>query len=315
MKNLYLLPLFTFLLGQSALLAQTNPSAFDLGSGDYSFNSWAPTSPAGTYPANMVFHYTTDPTGANYNPLANGTTDFNCPYNLTGRNRIVGLDADGVKFVSVNNAQFANCTDGSTAGGRYVGAAVVSLNTTGRTAISVSYTGGTVVQADGNGDLSVARVWAIRLQYRVGTEGEFTDVSGPVQYVSGLTGESATVSGTLPTACDNQANVQVRFLYFQTAAGQGSRPEMRLDEISITSAEDVTIGVNNASSASVLSAFPNPSASGRFKLSSKVSGGVYDIIGQKVLDLKNTDVIDLSAKHGGHYFLKTDRGSVIRLMK
>lgn len=314
MKHTFTHTLLLLAFGAFQANAQTNPTPFNLGSGDYSFTSWAPTAPAVTYPANMVFHYTLDPTSINYLPLAPGTLDFNCSYNLTGRNRIVGLDADGVKFVSVNNAQFANCTDGGTAGGRYVGAAVVGLNTTARTAIAVSYTGGTVLQGDGNGDLNAARIWAIRLQYRIGTAGDFMDVAGPVQYVSGLTGESANVTGTLPIECDNQAEVQVRFLYFQTVTGVGTRPELRLDEISITSTAGTPVGIDDPI-ITTLVAFPNPSFTGEFTLSAAVSGTVYDVVGHAVQQLNASRVIDLGSVPAGQYVLRTDNGQVVRLAK
>jgi hypothetical protein len=76
----------------------------------------------------------------------------------------------------------------------------------------------------------------------------------------------------------------------------------------------LTIGIDD-NIISTLTAFPNPSANGRFQLSAKVSGGVYDIIGQRVAELTNVNIVDLSSKHSGHYFLRTDKGAVIRLMK
>jgi hypothetical protein len=82
----------------------------------------------------------------------------------------------------------------------------------------------------------------------------------------------------------------------------------------VANAACVTVGLDD-NIISTLTAYPNPSASGRFKLSSKISGGVYDIIGQRVMILKNADLIDLSSKRDGHYFLRTDSGSVVRLMK
>jgi hypothetical protein len=40
--------------------AQTNPAPFDMSTGNYSFTQWDNTSAAGTYPANMVFHMTSN---------------------------------------------------------------------------------------------------------------------------------------------------------------------------------------------------------------------------------------------------------------
>lgn len=84
---------------------------------------------------------------------------------------------------------------------------------------------------------------------------------------------------------------------------------------SAPNSECISVGIDGGAVSSVLSAYPNPSATGRFRLSAKVFGGVYDILGQRILELNGTDLIDLSSKHGGHYFLRTDEGTVIRLMK
>lgn len=194
---------------------QTLPSAFDLSSGNYSFTSWAASSTAGTYPSNMYFHRT----GTQDPGLAvEMTTNYTTAYNLTSGTRINGMDADGITFVNTG-------TSGN------LGAAVVGLNTTGRTNIQVSWLGGTHTQTDNN------RVYAIRLQYRIGA-GSWTDVSGPVEYSSsGQTVGHTTSFGptTLPAGCENQATVYLRWKYYSISGSGGTRPRLRLDEISVTS--------------------------------------------------------------------------------
>jgi hypothetical protein len=64
-----------------------------------------------------------------------------------------------------------------------------------------------------------------------------------------------------------------------------------------------------------IAAYPNPSATGLFQLTEKVSGWVYDAIGQVVATISNTNIIDLTDKSVGHYIVRTDNGNVIRLMK
>ncbi|MCF8255915.1 MAG: lamin tail domain-containing protein [Flavobacteriales bacterium] len=83
---------------------------------------------------------------------------------------------------------------------------------------------------------------------------------------------------------------------------------------SAVNSECVAVGIDD-NIISTLTAYPNPSATGRFQLSTNVTGGVYDILGQQVLSLRSTNLIDLSSKREGHYFLRTDEGVVIRLMK
>jgi hypothetical protein len=135
-----------------ALWAQSNPTPFDLSSGNYSLTEWDPNSPAGTYPPNMYFHRSNvqDPQLAD-----EMTTDYTGAYNLTSGTRINGLGTDGFSFLNT-------ATNGN------LGAAVLALNTTGRVNIQVSWVGGTVATG--------AREYRIRLQYRIGTTGSFSDV-------------------------------------------------------------------------------------------------------------------------------------------
>lgn len=236
--------------------SQSNPAVFDLSSGNYSFTSWSSAAAAGTYPANMVFHFTNDATGGSYNPNANGNSDFNCAYNLGSRNRINGQNANGFSFIATSSALWDNCASGSAASTRFMGAAVVGLNSTGRTNIQVGWTGRTFTVSDDD------RIFGIRLQYRTTTSGTWTDVPGPVQYVTSTAGSSAVVpTATLPAACENKANLYLRWLYLSISGTNGTRPQIGVDEISITSAS----GANNLSfaySANTTAALNPPFVSG-----------------------------------------------------
>ncbi len=87
---------------------------------------------------------------------------------------------------------------------------VVSINTTGRANISISYT---LLDIDGTGDNAIQPV---ALQYRIGTTGNFVNV--PSGFVADATtgpslGTKITpVSVTLPSAVDNQSLVQFRVI-------------------------------------------------------------------------------------------------------
>lgn len=199
----------------NAVAAATLPATYALCAGPYVFNSWAATEPAGTYPANMRFHRfnAQDPT-----LTAVDTGNYTGAYNLTSGTRINGLGVDGISFVNTG-----------TAGN--LGAAVVGLNTSGRSNILVDFTCGTLAQTDNN------RVYNIRLQYRVGN-GTWTDVPGPVEYTSAsqAVGHTETFSGVqLPSACNNQAAVYIRWLYYRASGSAGSRPRLKLDDITISS--------------------------------------------------------------------------------
>jgi hypothetical protein len=214
-------------------LAQSNPTPFDLSSGSYSFIEWSESSSAETYPNNMIFHefavqdpiITEEPTG-----------DWVCVYNIASRSRVVGLNANGVGFINTGDTQDsdARCQNGTNRGG-YVGAAVVALNTTGREDISLNFTLGIVSIGSG----TPPRECAMRLQYRIGTTNSWTDVPGPIEYSSAgkLAGESQDFTNVvLPSSCNDQPIVQVRWKYYFVAVnGGGSRPMLRLDDVTISS--------------------------------------------------------------------------------
>ncbi|MFN7012908.1 MAG: hypothetical protein ACK4ON_01425, partial [Bacteroidia bacterium] len=204
----------------SATVAGTLPATYALCSGSYIFNEWAATQAAGTYPANMMFHRfnAQDPT-----LIASDTANYTGAYNATSGTRINGLGIDGISFVNTG-----------TAGN--LGAAVVGLNTLGRTNILVDFTCGTIAQTDNN------RVYNIRLQYRI-ANGAWIDVPGPVEYSSSgqTVGHTQMFTGIqLPAVCDNQSQVYLRWFYYQASGSAGSRPRLRLDDISIISSPLIT---------------------------------------------------------------------------
>lgn len=206
--------------------SQSNPTPFNLSSGNYTFVSWDAGSAAGTYPPNMVFQTSRDGQDNLFNPLAPGTGDYQCAYNLTARSRLLGKGSAGISFLNTSDAQFTDCVSGTSPNTRHMGSAVLALNTTGRDGIIVSWTGGTVVAG--------GRPYAIQLQYRVGTSGNFTNVSGAA-YASSTTGNSQVFTLVLPSAVNDQPVVQLRWIYYQTSTGSDTRPELRLDDITIGS--------------------------------------------------------------------------------
>jgi autotransporter-associated beta strand protein len=216
------LPLLTIcacLLAASQADSQTLPALFDLSTGNYSFNEWAATEPAETYPANMRFwrHGTVDPL------LTSALTgDYTGAYNGSSGTRINGLGPDGLAWTNI-----------TTAGN--LGAAVVGLNTLGRNNIQVSWTGGVVATGD--------RQYAITLQYRVGAAGDWISLSPSSQYLSdgNPAGHSANLGPvTLPSVCNDKPAVYLLWRYHYVGPATGSRPRMRLDDITVTSTQDTT---------------------------------------------------------------------------
>ncbi len=220
------------------------PIPFNLGSGNFTFSHWAPTSPANTYPANMMFYFSTDPSAASYDSTAPGTMPWDCAYNLTSRNRITGGGDSGIFFLATSSPLWDNCASGTASNTRFVGSAVAALNATGRENIMVTFKAQTATPGDGGGGTN-PRVFRIRLQYRLDTTSNFINVPGASFYTtSPVAGDSAIITSTLPAVCNNQPLVQVRWVYYQIASGAGgSRPRVRLDDISITSSPQAGPGL------------------------------------------------------------------------
>lgn len=211
--------------------SQTNPTPYDLSLGSYVFDSWSSTSAAGTYPTSMRFH--TTPT---LDVGLNGTfdKDWTAAYNLTSNARFNGLNANGIAFLN---------TGTMVSGQGYIGQAVLALNTTHRTQIKVKWIGGFVSIAG-----TSSRVYALRMQYRIGTTGAWNDlydVNGELAeyrntaYLTlGLNTppDEKQFSVILPSDCDNQPNVQIRWIYYQVSPGAsgGNRPQYRLDDIVVS---------------------------------------------------------------------------------
>ncbi|MGB9771142.1 MAG: immunoglobulin domain-containing protein [Candidatus Kapaibacteriota bacterium] len=233
MKKFIFFAIVVFLGFTSSTFSQlTYPAPFDLSSGNYSFTEWSATNPAGTYPTSMIFHRT-----STQDPLLETemTTNYTGAYNLTSGSRINGLGTNGVSFVNTS-------TNGN------IGAAVLALNTTNRTNIQVTWTGGFVKIAG-----TTTREYRIRLQYRIGDSGSFQDVTdnngNPVEYIYNeyvghpnptiLPPHSSTFTVTLPANAEDQPVVYLRWKYYFLGSGSGNRPELRIDDIYVTSVSSV----------------------------------------------------------------------------
>lgn len=114
---------------------------------------------------------------------------------------------------------------------------VLALNTTGQTNISFQYDVMTLRNPyDGTNN---TRINEVTLQYRIGNTGNFTNITG-IEYQNGTTQQtgsgvttpldSAHRSLILPSACDNQPLVQLRWVNRQIS-GAGSRPSFAIDNI------------------------------------------------------------------------------------
>jgi hypothetical protein len=218
----------------------TLPTFYNLSSGTYILNGWDSAAPAGSYPPNMKFYFTINAessSGDGYDSSAEASENYNCPYNLDARNRIIGLNAGGFAFQATSSPQYNDCSDSVTNADsdRYVGVAEMGLNSTGKSNIGVKWVSVLIHP----GDSAIPRNYAVRLQYRIGTTGKYTDVinnGDPVEFnsIGKDSNARATVTGTLPAVCDNQSVMYIRWVYFQDVyAGSGTRPEITVDSLEV----------------------------------------------------------------------------------
>jgi hypothetical protein len=182
----------------------------------------------------MAFHMT-----ANIDDPAEqvAIADYNCAYNLTSGARVTGQGTSGFSFINTGTL-VCNCA--------YVGSAVLALNTTNRAQINVSWISQTI--------FSGSRPYGVRLQYRLGTTGTWINVTRGGQFVeymaplntSGLATQQS-IATLLPTECENRPLVQLRWVYYQRPVfSSGSRPQIQVDDITVTSNSQVGVATNLA---------------------------------------------------------------------
>lgn len=206
--------------------AQTNPAAVSLPFSLNSHNSSA-------FPAGVAVHrFSSIPTTRTLSPANGGdlpNQGTSPTYNAGGwyhlGNNGIGLLASGT-----NPA----------------GAIVVAINTTGLSNINVSWNCKTIYN-------QASRDNSIALQYRVGTSGNFINVGTTSTYSStgNTNGHTSPVfSETLPAGANNQAVVQVRWIYWESNSTSGSRDKISVDDISITGTGGSGCGVPSGLSSS-----------------------------------------------------------------
>lgn len=208
------------------------PLSHKLSEGNYNFTSWAATSTAGTYPASMAFVSMVDEDPGLTSLIGGGLNvgeDFvTGAYSFTTSTRVNGLEENGVSFVNTGGSNNAGYY------GKKVGGALLAVNTVGVADARVSWTGGTVAPN--------SRIYALRLQYRIGDSGDFKDVleSGNPEYIRNATaGHSQTFGPTLlPAEALGKPYVQLFWRYYLTTSGMSNRAELRLDDISVTTSSN-----------------------------------------------------------------------------
>ncbi len=146
------------------------PDPCQLANKDCRFGYWSPDTSAAVYPDNMAFVYMEEENGGPQTPVT-GFTEGG--YNQQSGTRINGLGENGLAMVNAPSGDDEEMYPENRLGG-----VLFALDTRTDDNYELIWTGGTVQPGTGN--------YSWRLQYRIGDEGEFRDVTdengNPVQY-------------------------------------------------------------------------------------------------------------------------------------
>lgn len=188
----------------------TDPAPYNLASGvDYTMTNFPTTSAAGTYPSNMVFHCMD---AATPTVTANAYNDYTSSYAFGSQTRINALGANGFGFLNNGTSNAPSYYAATT-----VGEGVLAINTTSRINVNVSWVAGCT---------AAGTVYNIRGQYRIGTSGAYTDLPNTslsqIDYTASSIGSQSFGPITLPSTCENQPIVEIRWIYYAPGGGSAT---------------------------------------------------------------------------------------------
>lgn len=219
-RLLHPLLLVTTLFSSLQLWAQTQPAPQALPY-QQNFDALAPSST--TYPAGWQGWALSGSPSGNFNTAAPASDK--------------ALMANGSASSITNGAYNYNGKLGFLNSGSVDNSLVLALNTSGQLNVSLSYDVMTLRNPYDGG--SNTRINEVTLQYRIGSTGAFTNVSGTL-YQNDTTNQSGSgittpqrlvnIAVTLPPECSNQSLVQLRWVNRQIG-GAGSRPSFAVDNI------------------------------------------------------------------------------------
>ena len=235
------------------------PEPHDMREAPFVFDFWDANTPERVYPDHMIFLQSDVDDPGPFEPLlypyhiahddyhANDDGSIGFPYNNTGRSRINGLFEDGISFINTGRS-------------RDLGAALVAINTTGQDYVEVSWMASTIREN--------RRLYGIRLQSRIGTEGPFSDLKQEgeaVVYHVAEEGDEQHFSGiTLPADLLNQPYVQLLWRYFHISGDSGPRAMLGLSDICVNNTPPLSADVILPDDQNIeVEVFPNP-ATDRF---------------------------------------------------
>jgi trimeric autotransporter adhesin len=200
---------------------QTNPAPHNLSTSNFSFTGFA-SGTTTSYPTSIQGHkFSAERTTANLTGTANGDRVLDDNSTLIGTGSIRNEIAGGISLLN--------------SGSNHIGAIVLAVNSTGREALKVTFT---ALQLNSGGSGATDRINGVRLQYRVGTSGDYSDVASTEYLSTNTASQNAASTFTdvaLPTACSNEPIVQLRWVYYISSGSANGRDRISIDDISVTS--------------------------------------------------------------------------------
>ena len=223
--------LFALLMGWNVGFGQTNPSAQSL---PYSQNFAGLTHASTTYPAGFQGWQLS---------TSGPTTNFRTTV-PTSNIALSGSETASQSSAGVKNY---NGKIGILSTGSSDPSICLAISTSSLSGIVVSYD---VMTIRNQQNTTNTRINEFTLQYRVGTSGSFTTLIG-IEYQNNSTNQTlgitpqnnASKTITLPSACNNQSVVQLRWVQ-RDLTGTGTRPSFAIDNISITPSYTVIFNGN-----------------------------------------------------------------------
>jgi len=208
--------LTSYILAFISILSVCNSEPYSLADSNYILNGFLADTPQGTYPPSMVFRQSKKIK----DPSLTDTMDSNyeLPYNLTAKTRIVGLDSLGILF---QNTSLAN------SGGGWLGEAVLLLNTQGVSNIMVEWIGRTITVGE--------RDYAVSLMYKTATEKNYLPLGST--YINSISENDFLLMPPvkLPISAENQDSLFLIWKYYYIGSKDGSRSGIAIDDIKVSS--------------------------------------------------------------------------------
>ncbi len=212
--------ILAMMAGVGSVWGQTNPTAHSLSASNYSFNGFANGNIV-AYPSSMQgWKFSSEPTSSS---VGNADGD-----------RVLADNSTTITTGSIRN-EIANGISFLNSSSNNIGAIVVAINSTDRQDILLSWT---AEQLTAGGSGATDRINGLQLQYRIGTTGNFTTIANTAYLTTNTTSSNSAQNFTdipLPSECNNQSIVQVRWIYYINSGSSNSRDRIRLDDLLISS--------------------------------------------------------------------------------